>query len=89
MPSQAIELAAVSLDRKVTNILARRLHKRANLQQKQDLAVIAHLCGAGPAAAFARGGFQPGRDQRCGDHDVAAYLVRVNALKRQFRILAK
>ena len=60
VPSHAIELTAVSLDRKVTNILSRRLHRRASLQQKQDLAVIAHLCGAGPAAAFARSGFQPG-----------------------------
>jgi hypothetical protein len=89
VPSHAIELAAVSLDRKVTNILARRLHKRASVQQKQDLAVIAHLCGAGPAAAFARNAFQPVRDQRCGDHDVAGYLARVNALRRQFRGLAK
>ena len=88
VPSHAIELTAVSLDRKVTNILSRRLHRRASLQQKQDLAVVAHLCGAGPAAAFARGGFQLARDQRCGDHDVGAYLARVNAMKRQFRRLA-
>jgi hypothetical protein len=45
-------------------------------QPKQDLAVIAHLCGAGPATSFARGGFQLGGDERCGGHDVAAYLAR-------------
>jgi hypothetical protein len=89
VPSHAIELTAVSLDRKVTNILSRRLHRVATLQQKQDLAVIAHLCGAGPAATFARSGFQLGRDERCGDHDVSAYVVRVNTMKRQFRGLAK
>jgi hypothetical protein len=59
------------------------------LQQKQDLAVIAHLCGAGPAATFARSGFQLGRDEHCGDHDVATYVARVNTMKRQFRGLAK
>ncbi|PNG24670.1 transglycosylase [Methylocella silvestris] len=89
LPSHAIELAAVSLDRKVTKILARRLHGGATLQQKQDLAVIAHLCGAGPAATFARRGFQLSDDEHCGDHDVAAYVARVNTLKRQFRGLAK
>ena len=89
VPGHAIELAAVSLDRKVTNILSRRLHGGATLQQKQDLAVIAHLCGAGSAATFGRSGFQLGRDERCGDHDVATYVARVNTMKRQFRGLAK
>jgi hypothetical protein len=89
VPSHAIELAAVSLDRKVTNILSRRLHGGATLQQKQDVAVIAHLCGAGPAASFARSGFQLGRDKHCGDHDVATYVTRVDTTKRQFRGLAK
>jgi hypothetical protein len=88
VPSHAIELTAVSLDRKVTKILSRRRHGGATLQQKQDLAVIAHLCGAGPGASFARSGFQLGRGERCGDHDVAAYLARVNMMKRQFRDLA-
>jgi hypothetical protein len=89
LPGHAIELAAVSLDRKVTKILSRRLHGGATLQQKQDLAVIAHLCGAGPATAFARGGFQLAGDERCGDHHVAAYVARVNTMKRMFRGLAK
>ena len=79
----------MSLDRKVTKILSRRLHGGASLQQKQDLAVIAHLCGAGPAAAFARGGFRLKGDEHCGDHDVAGYVARVDAMKRQFRALAK
>jgi Transglycosylase SLT domain len=88
VPSHAIELTAVSLDRKVTKILSRRRHGAATLQQKQDLAVVAHLCGAGPGAAFARRGFQLGHGERCGDHDVAAYLAQVNTMKRQFRGLA-
>ena len=88
VPSHAIELTAVSLDRNVVEILARRPSATASLQQTQDLAAIVHLCGAGPAAAFARSGFQLMPGERCGDHDVAIYLARVNAMKRQFRRLA-
>ena len=87
MPSHAIELTAVSLDRNVVEILARRPSAAVSSQQTQDLAAIAHLCGAGPAAAFARRGFQLMPDERCGDHDVAIYLARVNAMKRQFQRL--
>jgi hypothetical protein len=88
VPSHAIELTAVSLDRSVAEILARRPNAAASLQQTQDLAAIVHLCGAGPAAAFARSGFKLVPGERCGDHDVAVYLARANAMKRQFRRLA-
>jgi hypothetical protein len=54
------------------------------LQQKQDLAAMIHLCGAGPAKAFARRGFRLIAGERCGDHDVATYLAQVNAMKREF-----
>jgi hypothetical protein len=49
---------AVFLDRKVAAILARRPNATATLQQKQDLAAMIHLCGAGPAKAFTRRGFR-------------------------------
>jgi hypothetical protein len=55
---------------------------------KQDLAAFIHLCGAGPATAFARRNFQMMAGERCGDHLVAAYLAKVNAMKRQFLRLA-
>ena len=57
-------------------------------QQKQDLAAFIHLCGGGPATAFARRNFQMMPGERCGDHLVTAYIVRVNAMKRQFKRLA-
>ena len=57
-------------------------------QQKQDLAAFIHLCGAGPATAYARRHFQMMAGERCGDHLVAAYISRVNAMKRQFLRLA-
>jgi hypothetical protein len=84
LPSHAIELAAVYLDRNVAAVLARAPDATATPQQKQDLAAFIHLCGAGPAGAFVRRGFQTMAGERCGDHLVTAYLARVNAMKRQF-----
>jgi hypothetical protein len=88
IPSHAIELAAVYLDRHVAEVLARVPEVKASAQQKQDLAAFIHLCGAGPATAFARRRFQMSADERCGDHLVASYVAKVNAMKRQFSRLA-
>jgi len=88
IPSHAIELASVYLDRNVADVLARAGDATASPQQRQDLAAFIHLCGAGPATAFARRHFQMTPGERCGDHLVAAYLARVNAMKRQFLRLA-
>ena len=84
VPSHAIELTAVFLDRKVAAILERRPNATATLQQNQDLAAMIHLCGTGPAKAFARRGFRLIAGERCGDHDVATYFAQVNAMKREF-----
>lgn len=88
IPSHAIELASVYLDRNVADVLARAGDVKASPQQKQDLATFIHLCGAGPATAYARRKFQMIADERCGDHLVSAYIARVNAMKRQFQRLA-
>jgi len=88
IPSHSIELASVYLDRHVADVLARTGEAKATASQKQDLAAFIHLCGAGPAAAFARRHFQMMAGERCGDHLVAAYVAHVNAMKRQFLSLA-
>lgn len=88
LPSHAIQLAAVSLDRKVAAILAQQPRAPATAQQKQALAALIHLCGAGPAKAFARRGFRLLPGQRCGAHDAARYLASVNAMTRRFQGLA-
>ena len=84
VPSHAIELAAVYLDRNVAAVLASAPDPTASPQQKQDLAALIHLCGAGRASVFVRHSFQVVAGERCGDHAVAAYLAKVNAMKRQF-----
>ena len=88
VPRHAVELTAALLDRSVARTLTQRRIASATLAQKQDLAAVTHLCGDGPADAYARGGFRLTPRQRCGDHDVGGYLSRVNAMKRQFARLA-
>ena len=88
IPSHAIELASVYLDRQVADVLARAGDMKATAQQKQDLAAFIHLCGGGPATAYARRHFQMIATERCGDHLVASYVAKVNTMKRQFQRLA-
>lgn len=88
IPSHATELTSVYLDRNVASVLARTGNVKAGAQQKQDLAAFIHLCGGGPATAFARRSFRMMAGKRCGDHLVAAYVSRVNAMKREFVRLA-
>lgn len=84
VPSHAIELAAVYLDRNVAAVLAYAQDRIATPQEKQDLAAFIHLCGARPARAFARRGFHVMAGERCGDHLVTTYLAKVSGMKRQF-----
>jgi hypothetical protein len=84
VPSHAVELTSALLDRDVAQTLAQRRIDAATLAQKQDLAAMIHLCGAGAGDAYTRRGFRLTPGQRCGDHDAGQYLARVNALKRRF-----
>ena len=88
LPSHAIELTSVYLDRGVADVLDRADDPKASPQQKQDLAAFIHLCGAGPATAYARRKFQMMVGERCGDHLVSAYVAKVDAMKREFQHLA-
>ena len=88
VPTHAAELTSAFLDRRVASTLERNRIASATLQQKQDLAAVIHLCGAGAGDAYAKRGFRLTVGQRCGDHDVRGYLARVNAMKRVFARLA-
>ena len=88
IPRHAIELASVYLDRNVTDVLAPAGDVTASASERQDLAAFIHLCGAASATAFARRHFQMIAGERCGDHFVASYVARVNAMNRQFLRLA-
>ena len=83
LPSHAVEMTAALLDRQVASMAP-----KATSQQQQDLAAVIHLCGASAGAAYAKRGFRAATGQRCGDHELRAYLARVNAMKRGFARLA-
>ena len=88
VPSHAVELTSAYLDRRVASTLARYNVGSASLRQKQSLAAVMHLCGAGAADAFTRRGFRPQPGQRCGDHDVRTYIGRVETMRGVFARLA-
>ncbi len=88
LPSHAIELTAAWLDRRVVQVLAEQGHGRPTRQQQHDLAAVIHLCGPGGGTAYAARGFRWHNGQKCGDHDVNAYIARVKALKQEFSRLA-
>jgi hypothetical protein len=88
LPSHAVEMTSALLDRSVASTVARHRATTATLQQKQDLAAVIHLCGAGGGDAFARRDFRLTPGQKCGDHDVRGYLAQINTMKRLFSRLA-
>src|SRR5437899_1643009 len=88
VPSHAIEMTSALLDRRVASAIVRYRVAAATPERQQDLAAVIHLCGPAAGDAYAARGFRLAAGQRCGDHDVGAYLAQVNAMKRLFARLA-
>jgi len=88
VPSHAIEMTSALLDRQVAGAVGRHRVVAATPERQQDLAAVIHLCGPGAGEDYAARGFRLSAGQRCGDHDVGAYLAQVNAMKRQFARMA-
>ncbi len=84
VPSHAIEMTSAWLHASVVETLAAAGAPRATLEEKQRLAAVVHLCGRDRAAAFARRGFRALPGERCGEHDLAAYVARVVSLRDAF-----
>jgi hypothetical protein len=83
VPSHAAEMTSAYLDRRVAAIVGRLKLAHATPAQKEDLAAAIHLCGAAAGEAYAARAFRPA-GRKCGEHDLQAYLGRVNAMKRVF-----
>jgi hypothetical protein len=84
IPADAVELTSAHLDRSVALALQRHHVAAASVQQKQSLAALMHLCGAGAGEEFVRRGFRLYEGQRCGDHEARSYVGKVIAMKAVF-----
>ena len=89
VPRDAIELTAAYLDLKVNTILANERRRAASALQRQHLAAVVHLCGAGAAAAYAQRGFRFADGERCGAHDPREYLRHVDEMRELFTRLTR
>lgn len=89
IPSHAVEMTSAYLDRRIAQILGKHRIRSATLRQKQELAAVIHVCGAGAGESFAKRGFRPRAGQHCGDHSVQGYIARVGAMRRVFAALAQ
>jgi hypothetical protein len=89
VPRDAIELTAAYLDLKVNAILAQSPRHTASALQREHLAAVVHLCGAGLAATYAHRGFRFADGERCGAHDPREYLRRIDEMRAVFMRLAQ
>lgn len=85
VPSHAVEMTAAWLDLTSEQILARPGVRPPSPDERRALAAVVHLCGPERGAAFARRGYRALRGERCGDHDLRAYLARVRTLAATFQ----
>jgi len=84
VPSHAIELTAAHLQMSVDRALRRHPVRGASLRQKQDLAALIHLCGAGAGAAHARRGLRLTPGLRCGSHEAYRYIAKMRMAQARF-----
>jgi hypothetical protein len=84
VPSHAIEMTSALLDRHVASAIERHRVVGATPERQQDLAAVIHLCGPAAGDSYVARGFRLAARHRCGDHDIGAYLARVQEMKRRF-----
>jgi hypothetical protein len=87
VPSHAAELTAAYLDIKVAEALGPRRLSRTTVKQRQTLAALIHLCGAGAGRQYVARGLRLSSGQRCGDHLAAHYIAKVTEMETVFRKL--
>lgn len=84
IPGHAMEMTAALLDRQVARLIG---DQQATFEQKQQLAAVIHLCGAGVGRNYVKRNYHLTPHQQCGAHDLQVYLLKISALKQQFAFL--
>lgn len=87
IPAHAVELTSAYLDRSVAKALEHYHARPATPEQRDALAALIHLCGAGAGELYVRRGLRLAPGQRCGDHDAREYIGRVTSAERLFAAL--
>lgn len=83
-PGDAIEMTSAFLDAGIRDVAVAQRLRRLTPERTRRLAAVIHLCGRARAAEYARRGFWLVPGERCGEHDVARYVERVESLARTF-----
>jgi hypothetical protein len=89
VPSHAIEMTAARLHEHLVRALGAERTGRTPARSRERLAAVIHLCGPSRGADFLRRGFRVAAGERCGTHDLAAYLARVDRFTLSFERLAR
>jgi hypothetical protein len=89
VPSHAIEMTAARLHEQVVQTLGAERAARIGPRAREHLAAVIQLCGPARGAGYARRGFRVAPEERCGTHDLAAYLARVDRFTLAFERLAR
>jgi hypothetical protein len=89
VPSHAIEMTAARLHEHLLQALGPGRAGRTGVEARERLAAVIHLCGPARGAAFVQRGFRTTSRERCGAHEVAAYLARVDRFTLTFERLAR
>jgi hypothetical protein len=89
VPAHAIEMTAARLHEHLLRTLGPARAGGLRLVPRERLAAVIHLCGPARGAAFVRRGFRTAGRERCGTHDLGAYLARVDRLTLTFERLAR
>jgi hypothetical protein len=84
LPSHSSEMTAAYLHRSVLDTLAAQHIPKVNLVQQQRLAAVIHLCGLKRGETFVTQGFRATAGERCGDHSLQRYLIKVDLMKKRF-----
>ena len=89
VPGHAIEMTAARLHEHLVLALGAERARRIGASSRERLAAVIQLCGPARGAAFVRRGLRVAAGERCGTHDLAAYLARVDRFTLSFDQLAR
>jgi hypothetical protein len=89
VPGHAIEMTAARLHEHLVLALGPAQARRLGARSRERVAAVIQLCGPARGAAFVRRGLRVAAGERCGTHDLAAYLARVDRFTLSFEQLAR